>query len=165
MQYFSLITCHPRVNGLMILFWLVMLTASVTAPPSYAAGSVYYGNVRSVLVHYALSALGTPYAWGGASPRGFDCSGLVQYSYGMAGIKVPRTAAEQRAASAPLDIDHLKPGDLLFFDTTHSYSHVGIYLGDGRFVHAPSRGKDVRVSTLHNAYWSAVLSYAGSFLR
>ncbi len=146
------------------ILWLATFGTFASAPPVHAQGQVS-AEIRSELIEYARHALGKPYVWGGASPEGFDCSGLVQYSYGRAGIRVPRTAAEQRAASKPLDVSRLKPGDLLFFDTTHRYSHVGIYLGKGRFIHAPSHGKTVSVSNLSNPYWQAALSYVGSFLN
>lgn len=120
---------------------------------------------RSEIVEYARAMLGTPYVWGGTSPDGFDCSGLVQYSYGKVGVEVPRTAALQVEAAQPVSIDGLRPGDLVFFDTNGSYGHVGIYVGHGKFIHAPRTGKDVRISTLDNPYWGDALARAGAFLN
>ncbi|MGH8503172.1 MAG: C40 family peptidase [Gammaproteobacteria bacterium] len=121
--------------------------------------------IRGELVGYARSMLGAPYVWGGATPDGFDCSGLVQYSFGHIGVQVPRTAEMQFEASQPVAIDSLRPGDLLFFDTSDRYSHVGIYVGNGRFIHAPRTGRDVTISTIDSPYWSQALSRAGSFLN
>lgn len=101
----------------------------------------------------ALAMVGTPYVYGGASPRGFDCSGLAQYSYARAGRKLSRTTYTQRdegmrVGSTP------RVGDLVFFDQEgKGASHVGIYIGNNRFVHAPSSGKTVRVDNLTDAYW------------
>jgi peptidoglycan DL-endopeptidase CwlO len=163
MNYPSLAMLTPHVSCLVILVYAVAVAACASAPISRVKGDAYPG-VRSDLVQYARSQLGTPYVWGGASPDGFDCSGLVQYSYGKVGFEVPRTAEGQLAASEPLSLRELKPGDLLFFNTTDEYSHVGIYIGDGMFIHAPSHSKEVTISTLNNAYWSKAFSYAGSFL-
>ncbi|MBA2492828.1 MAG: C40 family peptidase [Gammaproteobacteria bacterium] len=122
-------------------------------------------RMRIELIDQARNMMGTPYVWGGVTPDGFDCSGLVQYSFYQIGVEVPRTAALQVEASQPVSIDSLRPGDLLFFDTTDRYSHVGIYVGNGRFIHAPRTGRDVSISTLHSPYWNDALSRAGSFLN
>ncbi len=108
----------------------------------------------------AAKMVGRPYRFGGASPaRGFDCSGLVYFSYRQVGIRLPRSTEEQLRASAPVARAELRHGDLLFFDQEgKKNSHVGIYLGGGRFVHAPSSGKYVRMDELRSAYWSRHLS-------
>ncbi|HEV7477534.1 MAG TPA: C40 family peptidase [Burkholderiales bacterium] len=107
----------------------------------------------------ALKMVGKPYRYGGASPAGFDCSGLVQYSYKQAGVSLPRATDAQLRISQPLRGQHLRRGDLLFFDQEgKKKSHVGIYLGDGRFVHAPSSGKIVRTDRLDSAFWKKHLS-------
>ncbi len=103
---------------------------------------------------YAHGMVGKPYRYGGNSPSGFDCSGLVQYSYSRAGLPVPRTSGEQRKSSVAIDSRSLRVGDLVFFNQQgRKSSHVGIYIGDGRFVHAPSSGKRVRVDKLDTKYW------------
>jgi cell wall-associated NlpC family hydrolase len=110
---------------------------------------------------YALKMVGKPYKYGGSSPAGFDCSGLVQYSYKQAGVKLPRETGDQLRASTPLQGSHLRRGDLLFFDQEgRKKSHVGIYLGDGKFVHAPSSGKRVRTDRIDSPYWKKHLSEA-----
>ena len=93
----------------------------------------------------ALSYLGVPYQWGGASPTGFDCSGLVMYVYAQLGIQLPHYAAAQYTYGVPVPRDQLQPGDLVFYD---GLSHVGIYIGNGDIVHAPHTGDVVKISPL-----------------
>jgi cell wall-associated NlpC family hydrolase len=108
----------------------------------------------------ALKMVGKRYRMGGESPStGFDCSGLVQFSYRQAGLSVPRSTEQQLRVSRAVKRSELRRGDLLFFDQENKkHSHVGIYLGDGRFVHAPSSGKQVRIDRLDSRYWQAHLS-------
>lgn len=106
----------------------------------------------------ALAFVGRPYVRGGESPqRGFDCSGLVVYVYRAAlGIELPRRVADLRSIGKPVRLRDLEPGDLLFYNTRHRpYSHVGIYVGNGRFVHAPRPGASVRVEEIGKKYWRA----------
>jgi len=114
------------------------------------------GKIKSVLTK-ALALLGTPYRWGGTDPeKGFDCSGLVGYVFRNAlGIELPRVSRDM-AKDGELITDRAKlaAGDLVFFGLKGRVNHVGIYVGEGRFVHAPSRGKDVTVSSLEQGYWS-----------
>ena len=106
----------------------------------------------------ALLALGARYRYGGHSPRtGFDCSGLVLHVFDKAwGLLLPRRAEEQSAVGAPVKLAELQPGDLLFYNTRNrAFSHVGIYLGDGRFIHAPRAGERVRTESIQSPYWRA----------
>lgn len=129
--------------------------------PAEAMGTPVAGDskVKNVL-QKALALLGTPYRWGGTDPdKGFDCSGLVGYVFRNAlGIELPRVSRDmaKSANSGELITDRAKlaAGDLVFFGRKGRVNHVGIYVGDGRFVHAPSRGKDVTVSSLEQGYWS-----------
>lgn len=105
--------------------------------------------------------VGVRYRWGGKSPQGFDCSGLVYYSYQDAGISGPRTVTEQRKASTPIRLDEARPGDLLFFRIRWKVSHVGIHTGNGQFVHAPSTGKRVAVTNVNNEYYRKHLVSVG----
>jgi len=112
---------------------------------------------RSEALLQALLALGVDYRYGGAAPStGFDCSGLVAHVYQQAwGIRLPHSTAAQSKAGAPVAVTELEAGDLVFYDTLNRpYSHVGIYVGDGRFVHAPKTGARVRVESMKGAYWA-----------
>ena len=113
------------------------------------------------VVTVATNQLGVPYRYGGNKPSGFDCSGLVEYSYAKAGLVVPRTSFEQYRVAEPIDISDAKPGDLLFFRYDRKISHVGIYLGEDRFIHAPSTGKLVSVASLRDPHYQAHFVRAG----
>lgn len=107
----------------------------------------------------ALNFLDVNYQWGGVTAAtGFDCSGFTRHVFGVGlGLALPRTTAEQAVASSVVEIDRadLRPGDLVFFNTRqHEFSHVGIYLGDDRFVHAPRSGAQVRVENMRQTYWA-----------
>jgi murein DD-endopeptidase len=110
-------------------------------------------GVSQVIVNTATSRIGSPYRYGGRGPNSFDCSGLVHYSYQAAGVEVPPTSAQQYRASTPIGIEEARPGDLLFFRYSNKVSHVGIYLGDQQFVHAPSTGGHVSVQSLQQAHY------------
>ena len=96
---------------------------------------------------------GVPYRYGGFTPKGFDCSGLVYYSYREAVLTVPRTSGEQFKTAKRIDLDDARPGDLLFFARGRSVDHVAIYLGNHQFVHAPSTGKSVSVASMNDPYY------------
>lgn len=111
----------------------------------------------------AAKMLGKPYRYGGATPRGFDCSGLVYYAYHQAGYRVPRTSQQQYEDSLPVKPDAMQEGDLLFFRIDGNVSHVGVYLGDRRFIHAPASGKRVSTASLDEPYWKERFIKAGRF--
>ncbi len=137
------------------------------APPEQAESYQLRGaRVSAVGEHAALTAaslVGSPYRYGGHTPDGFDCSGLVYYSYQAAGLSVPRTSTQQFRASKPVAITEARAGDLLFFRYERKVSHVGIYLGDQRFVHAPSTGKSVSVASLNDEHYRNHFVAAGRF--
>jgi len=114
-----------------------------------------HGPMSEVVLR-ALALLGTPYRWGGQAPGGFDCSGLVSHVVQQAiGVILPRSAAAMSQIGDAIERSTLRAGDLLFFITRRQeVSHVGIYVGEGRFVHATRTGGDVRVSALDERYWS-----------
>lgn len=166
-----------RTDGISALRALVILTtlalggcfqgATAPEPPAVAvSGAPDEGAVpdplRSRIVFTALQMIGVPYRYGGATPQGFDCSGLVQYAYRSAGVAVPRTSREQFRASAPVQLAEAGPGDLLFF-RSKDYSHVGIYLGEGRFVHAPSTGRTVEISNVSELWFQRNFVRAGTW--
>ena len=103
----------------------------------------------------ALKQRGVDYRLGGDNPnQGFDCSGLVNFSYGSAGVQLPRDSRSMYSVTTRVQTSDLRPGDLVFFRQRSSrISHVGLYVGSGQFVHAPSAGKDVEITSLGDAYW------------
>jgi len=109
----------------------------------------------------ALAMVGKPYHYGGNTPAGFDCSGLVQYSYRRVGIELPHGTSQLRRLSQPVTRRNLQRGDLVFFTQEgKKSSHVALYLGNDRFVHAPSNGKKVYVSSFDDSYWQKHFSEA-----
>lgn len=114
-------------------------------------------SAASDLVMTAMGFLGVPYKRGGSNAtEGFDCSGFVRSMFEQSiGLVLPRRAEEQAKATAIIARDELRPGDLVFFNTMRrAFSHVGIYLGDGKFIHAPRTGARVRVEDMRQAYWT-----------
>ncbi|HSC51925.1 MAG TPA: C40 family peptidase, partial [Gaiellaceae bacterium] len=125
------------------------------APPPAApaaAPASHYGGVVGIAMQY----LGVPYVWGGASPSGFDCSGLVMYVFAQVGISLPHSSYAQYGMGSPVSRSDLQPGDLVFFD---GLGHVGIYVGGGSFIHAPHTGDVVKISSLSGWYAS---TYVGA---
>ncbi|MGB9587905.1 MAG: C40 family peptidase, partial [Armatimonadota bacterium] len=112
------------------------------------------------LVTRALGWLGTRYVWGGTSTKGVDCSGLTQSLYKSQGIKLPHNAKAQFKLGKPVPRDALIPGDLVFFNTRGPLTHVGMYIGDGKFVHAANPRRGVRIDSLSSRYYSS--RYAGA---
>lgn len=125
----------------------VALTAPVVTAD--AAGGGEAGTRRASVASAAVAAMGTPYQWGGTDANGFDCSGLIQFAYRQAGIDLPRRSADQARAGVPVarDAASLLPGDILTFATTGTgeISHVGLYLGEGRFIHSATGGVQISV--------------------
>jgi len=136
-----------RDSGVIEEFYIVQ-------PEDYAAAKrkrygTYY--LRNALVQTAREFIGVPYLWGGTSPEtGFDCSGLAMTVYQLNGLDLPRHSATQYDVGNPIDKKNLQKGDLVFFATNGDgkVSHVGIYIGNGRFIHAPSRGKNIRIESM-----------------
>jgi len=135
-------------------------------PPATGGTASLHGDGAKIAQN-ALRYVGVPYRYGGAEPkRGFDCSGLVSYVHGLDGIAVPRTAAAQFAAARPVNEADLRPGDLVFFHRaprSRDVTHVGIYTGQRRFVHAPETGRNVGESSLDQAYYRERFAGAGRY--
>jgi cell wall-associated NlpC family hydrolase len=129
--------------------------SSVVSEAANAASGAW--QAAQDLTARALGLLGIRYRWGGATPQtGLDCSGLVQFVFQeVTGVTLPRSARELSRIGDKISLPDLKPGDLVFFNTRRfAYSHVGIYLGDNRFIHAPRRGREVEVATIDGVYWA-----------
>ena len=151
--------CRP--DAVLVLSGVLLATGCATAgrhapQPFPRLGDAPGGWADSYRVTgTALSLRGVPYVYGGDSPAGFDCSGFTQYVYGRHGVRLPRQAADQYRVGARVDRDDVQPGDLVFFTTVApGPSHVGVALGEGEFVHAPSERGVVRVERLSGSYWA-----------
>jgi cell wall-associated NlpC family hydrolase len=151
-----------RCNKWLLLFSVGIVLAGCSAPKprvgsshvvvQKASGATIPASIEQKAAHLAEKYVGVPYRYGGSTPQGFDCSGLVYFVYHSLGVAVPRTALEQHEATRPVARHDLRPGDLVFFYT--SVEHVGIYTGNNEFIHAPSTGKDVRKSSLDTPYFA-----------
>jgi cell wall-associated NlpC family hydrolase len=133
---------------------ITTVTAQTTQAPLIAESSV---EAASQLVMQAFSLLGTHYKFGGDSPEaGFDCSGFIRHIYDTAlGKVLPRTSFEMSRLGSTVNIENLAPGDLVFFNTRRrAFSHVGVYIGEGRFIHSPSKGRAVEIVDMHDRYWT-----------
>ena len=144
---------------------LVALLAALAACTPYHPGlpdEPATADAGYALLQAAQSRIGAPYRYGGAGPDAFDCSGLVTYAHRRIGVAVPRTAAQQFAAATPVKRNELRPGDLVFFRLeSRSVSHVGIYAGENRFVHAPQSGGNVRMASLDEDHFRRSFAGAG----
>jgi len=170
----------PVLTPRRLLLSLVLAT-TISLPaqtPDSQAGTRVAG-VSSSLLDKAKAFLGTPYRYGGRSPKGFDCSGFVSFVFDSFGVALPRSSVHQAKQGESIDLDEIQPGDLLFFKTRgkqNRISHVGIYMGDGQFIHAGSwgsrKGRCVKVSELDGDYYvkrlvsaRRVLGPASAFLE
>jgi len=152
-----------RAMGVIDAFYIVRPDDySITKKQQY--GETYF---RNEIVKTAGNFIGVPYQWGGSSAeKGFDCSGLAMAVYRLNGLKLPRTSGEQYKTGAWVSRERLARGDLVFFSTSGSrrISHVGIYTGQDKFIHAPRTGKTVRTSSLSNQYYKKRYAGARSYL-
>lgn len=124
--------------------------------------------LRDEIVSTAESFIGVPYSWGGTTPqRGFDCSGLTMAVYKLNGLKLPRSSKDQFTAGTPVEQSQLSRGDLVFFATSQGkkVTHVGIYRGDGQFIHAPGKDKKIRIDSLRNGYFKTNFLGARTYLE
>ena len=138
---------------------VLAISACASNPADTASSQAAQKGQRAAMV--ALDQVGVPYRYGGSTPQGFDCSGLVQFSYSRAGVSVPRTTGQLWSASTTVGEDDLRAGDILFFRIDGKMSHVAMYVGDRRFVHAPQSGRRVSVDSLESPFYNAALIRAG----
>ncbi len=184
-------TCHSlpasgRVLRILpLLAMLLLMTACASSPhrreptyrashssmadlPARAPSAATAGEANDILFR-AIGLVGTPYRWGGNTPAsGFDCSGLVDYIYRTAaGISLPRTSRDMSVMEGRKirRMTQLASGDLVFFDISGSISHVGVYVGKGRFVHAPNSGGTVRLDDIDGPYWRSHFAYGKRLLN
>ena len=132
-------------------------SVSEPLPPSFASTvSTAVVDQTETLINNAMQLIGVRYRWGGNTPQsGLDCSGFVRYVFNDTfGFLLPRKSAQMSKVGLQIGKDELQPGDLVFFNTMrHAFSHVGIYVGDNKFIHAPSKGKSIRVDDMTKVYW------------
>ena len=162
-RWSSPFTSHPalrRATAVALIAAVLASPLSVSAEPELEQSTVLdrlssFTDRASQVVIEALSLVGIRYRYGGNSPeQGLDCSGLVRYVFREAGTDLPRTSNEMSQRGQPIDKHDLQPGDLVFFNTLNrAFSHVGIYLGNNQFIHAPSTGRNVRVENMDMSYW------------
>jgi cell wall-associated NlpC family hydrolase len=139
-------------QGTLCFVALLLFGCSAAPPVRHIEG--YSTSVADKAAATAITMVGRPYKYKGDSPSGFDCSGLVRYSYLAAGMDVPHGTSSLRDHTRSVSPRDMRKGDLLFFNESgKKYSHVGIYIGNNLFVHAPSTGKTVRKDNLQDPYW------------
>ncbi len=158
---------HSQISVL-IFIGVVGGALAACAPWPERPGVRPYSTARAKnaaeIVRLVRQELGVPYVYGGYTPRGFDCSGLVYYVFRRAGLAVPRTANAQLYASHPVNFQDLHPGDLVFFEIAGNVQmHVGIYVGNGEFIHAPETGQPVSYAFLDSPYWKTRFVGGGRF--
>jgi cell wall-associated NlpC family hydrolase len=152
--------------SVLFIFFLSCVSDPGRYRASWQKGWYYDKDEGTTIVRTAKRYLGTRYRKGGSSPAGFDCSGYVMYVYKRNGILLPRTAKSQFFAGRKIARGRVRPGDLLFFKTTRKrYSHVGIYVGEHRFIHSPRTGKRVSYADMDKPYWKRRYIGAVTFIH
>lgn len=154
----------PVLRLVAVLLGMALLTACASGPPRAPdQPGAATGTLGERIAATARAQLGSPYRYGGSDPAGFDCSGLVHFAHAAHGVAVPRTTAAQFSAATPVPERQLNAGDLLFFrfEAGPKVTHVAIYMGDGRFVHAPQSGRSVEVRQLDDPWYKRRLAGAG----
>ena len=165
----SAIPSIPRLRRHMLLTLAAVLSGCASAPPSTPSAEAprTMQPQRADIALFAMGLLDTRYRWGGRGPAtGFDCSGLVSHVFReAAGIRVQGSSVELAQKARPVTTEQLQPGDLVFFNTLGTrHSHVGVYVGDGRFVHASNPRTGVRIDQLSNRYYAQRFEGAGTLL-
>jgi len=153
-----------KISSFALIITMLSFMSACSSQPVGSSVRPHSGNHHAAVQRVgeraaavALDQVGVPYRYGGTTTRGFDCSGLVQFSYRQAGKTVPRTTGELWSSSASVGRDDIQAGDLLFFSFEGKMSHVGMYVGEQQFVHAPSSGRTVTVAELTSPYYASAL--------
>ena len=141
---------RSRILGVLAILTVAGCVSAAPKPLSLPHGSARDSALQSRVVSTALKYVGTPYARGGSSPRGFDCSGFVMFVYRHVGVALPHSAEKQYRHGSPVARDRLQPGDIVFFDRL---GHSGIYIGNARFVHATNPGDVVKISRIDESWY------------
>ncbi|MBO4318101.1 MAG: C40 family peptidase [Mailhella sp.] len=128
-------------------------------PPVLVEAGAHAGTVAEQVVQTAQDLIGSPYRYGGTTPRGFDCSGFVQFVFSANDIRLPRTSGEQARVGRKIARSDLRPGDILVFRIGIRSTHTGIYVADNTFIHSPSRGGKVRYDAMDQEYWDKRFLY------
>ncbi len=150
---------QPFIRAIPILFCALLLAAP--SPEGGADGN----DLRARIIRTAEKQLGARYRYGGMGKGGFDCSGFVQFVYRENGIQLPRSTVDQYEKGRKIDLANARPGDLLFFKIYRNrISHVGIFVGESRFIHAPSWGKQVSFANMNIDYWRKTFVGAATFI-
>ncbi len=152
---------QPALIGRRLICLVALISVAAGCGTQQSASRSPSASIGDQAVIVALAQVGVPYRYGGATPSGFDCSGLVQYSYSRVGVSVPRTTKALWNDARPVSQSQMRAGDLLFFNIAGKMSHVGMYIGGDRFVHAPSTGRVVSVASLRSDYYRKALIRAG----
>lgn len=152
-----------KLSLYLVLSGLIAGSLGACSSPARTLKSNHSYSQQQRIIEVAKAQIGKPYRYGGKSPKtGFDCSGLINFSYKKAGLTVPRTTLQLYKSASPVKRAHLKRGDLVFFRINNrKISHVGLYLGNNRFIHAPSSGKRVNIANLNDRYWRARFARGG----
>lgn len=151
-----------KAGFLSFLSLMLIISCSPQTRKAYYEGR----GDRGKIIETARKQAGVRYKYGGSTPDGFDCSGLMLYSYSKGGIKLPRTADAQYSSGRRVLKNDLKPGDLVFFKIKgNRISHVGMYLGEDKFIHAPRTGKGVAYASIEKPYWKKRFAGGSSYIR
>lgn len=165
--FFSVDVYYMKCKKIFYLLSLILIFSLSSCTPS----QWHYRNIplkRKQIINTATKYIGTPYHHGGSNPSGFDCSGYVYYVYTKNGISIPRSTTMQYKKGKKIPLRVAQPGDLVFFSNQSSgVSHVGIFVGNDTFIHAPSSGKVIRYDLISNPYWKrrfvATVSYLNNY--